>query len=403
MTNEAYIFDAIRTPRGKGKKSGSLYEVTPINLVTTLLSEMQRRHDLDTSQVDDIVLGCVTPVGEQGADIARTAALYADWDVDTPGVQINRFCASGLETVNMAASKVRSGWEDLVVAGGVESMSRVPLGSDGGAWILDPSVNLKTSFVPQGISADLIASIEGFKREDVDRFALQSQQRATYASQNGYFDNSVVPVKDQNGLPILEKDEYIRPDSTLEGLAGLNPAFQMMGDMGFDAVAMQKYPEVERINHVHTAGNSSGIVDGAALVLVGSKEKGEALGLKPRARVVSAALVGTEPTIMLVGPAPASKKALKIAGMQVEDIDLIEVNEAFAAVPMRFIREMDIQGVENLNVNGGAIAMGHPLGATGAMLLGTVLDELERIDAETALITLCVGGGMGIATIIERV
>jgi acetyl-CoA C-acetyltransferase len=400
---EAYIFDAIRTPRGKGKASGSLYEVTPIDLVAALMDEMQQRHDLDTSQVDDVMLGCVTPLGDQGADIARTAVLYAGWDVDVPGMQINRFCASGLETVNLAAMKVRSGWENLVVAGGVDSMSRVPMGSDGGAWVMDPKVNSKTNFVPQGVSADLIASLEGFSREDVDRFALQSQQRATFARENGRFHKSIVPVKDMNGLVILAEDELIRPSTTLEGLANLNPAFQMMGEMGFDAVAMQQYPEVERINHIHTAGNSSGIVDGAALVLVGSKEKGTAMGLKPRAKIKAAALVGTEPTIMLVGPGPASKKALKQAGMSVNDIDLFEVNEAFAAVVLRFMRDMGIEGYENLNVNGGAIAMGHPLGATGAMLLGTVLDELERLDLAAALITLCVGGGMGIATVIERV
>ncbi len=400
---EAYIFDALRTPRGKGKSSGSLYEVAPIDLVATLMRELQQRHDLDTSQVDDVVLGCVTPLGDQGADIARTAAIYADWDVDVPGVQLNRFCASGLEAVNMAAMKVRSGWEQLVVAGGVESMSRVPMGSDGGAWVMDPKVNSATHFVPQGISADLVASIEGFSREDVDCFALQSQQRAAFASANGRFQRSLVPVKDINGLVILDKDELIRPDTTLAGLGKLSPAFQMMGEMGFDAVAMQRYPEVERINHVHTAGNSSGIVDGAALVLVGRKKAGKALGLRPRAKIRAAALVGTEPTIMLVGPAPASKKALKQAGMSVKDIDLFEVNEAFAAVVLRFMREMGLEGSENVNVNGGAIAMGHPLGATGAMLLGTVLDELERLDLATALITLCVGGGMGIATIIERV
>jgi acetyl-CoA C-acetyltransferase len=403
MPTEAYVFDAIRTPRGRGKKSGALYEVTPIELVASLLIELQARCDLDTSQVDDIALGCVIPIGEQGADIARTAALYAGWHVDTPGMQINRFCASGLETVNLAASKVRSGWDDLIVAGGVEHMSRVPMGSDGGAWILDPRVNTKTHFVPQGISADLLATIEGYKRQDVDAFALRSQQQAAHASENGYFEKSIIPVKDKSGLPILEKDEHIRPDTTMEGLAALNPAFEMMGEMAFDAVALQRYPEVERIDHVHTAGNSSGIVDGAALVLVGSKEKGEALGLKPRARVVSIGLVGTEPTIMLIGPAPASKKALKKAGMTIKDIDLFEVNEAFAAVVLRFMREMGIDSLENLNVNGGAIAMGHPLGATGAFILNTALDELERSDLETALITLCVGGGMGIATIIERV
>lgn len=400
---EAYIFDALRTPRGKGKSSGSLYEVTPIDLVASLMREMQQRHNLDTSQVDDVVLGCVTPVGDQGADIARTAAIYADWDVDVPGMQINRFCASGLETVNMAAMKVRSGWEDMVVAGGVESMSRIPMGSDGGAWIADPKVNSKTNFIPQGVSADLIATIEGFSREEIDRFALQSQQRAAHATANGRFQKSLVPVTDLNGLPILTQDELIRPDTTLSGLGKLNPAFQMMGEMGFDAVAMQRYPEVARINHVHTAGNSSGIVDGAALVLVGSKEKGDALGLRPRAKIRAAALVGTEPTIMLVGPGPASQKALKQAGMTVQDIDLFEVNEAFAAVVLRFMRDMGLVDSENINVNGGAIAMGHPLGATGAMLLGTVLDELERLDLTTALITLCVGGGMGIATVLERI
>ena len=400
---EAYIFDAIRTPRGKGKASGSLYEVTPIDLVASLMKELERRHDLDTSQVDDVILGCVTPIGDQGADIARTAALYADWHVDVPGVQVNRFCASGLETVNTAAMKVRSGWEHLVVAGGVESMSRVPMGSDGGAWINDPKVSSATHFVPQGISADLIASLEGFSREALDQFALHSQQRAAFARENGRFQNSIIPVKDANGATILDHDELIRPSTTLEGLGSLKPAFKPLGDMGFDAIALQRYPEVAQINHVHTAGNSSGIVDGAALVLVGSKEKGEAMGLKPRAKVRAAALVGTEPTIMLVGPGPASKKALKQAGMTVNDIDLFEVNEAFAAVVLRFMRDMGIESTEKINVNGGAIAMGHPLGATGAMLLGTVLDELERQDLTTSLITLCVGGGMGIATIIERV
>lgn len=403
MTQDAYIFEAIRTPRGKGKKNGSLHEVTPVNLLATLMSELQQRTELDTSQVDDIVLGCVTPIGEQGGDIARSAALYAGWHVDTPGVQVNRFCASGLEAVNTAAMKIRSGWEQLVVAGGVESMSRVPMGSDGGAWFLDPQVSLKTGFVPQGIGADLIATMEGFTREDVDKFAVRSQQKAAAARDNGRFNRSLVPVRDQNGLIILEQDEYIRPETTVEGLGSLSPAFQMMGDMGYDAVALQKYPHVEKINHVHTAGNSSGIVDGAALVLLGSKEKGAELGLKPRGRVRAAALVGTEPTIMLVGPAPASQKALKLAGMTIKDIDLVEINEAFASVVLRFMREMGLEGAENVNVNGGAIALGHPLGATGAMLLGTVLDELERNDLNTALITLCVGGGMGIATIIERV
>ena len=404
MARDAYIFEAIRTPRGRGKTTGSLYEVKPIDLLTTLFAELRRRYELDTAQVDDVILGCVTPIGEQGGNIAKTAALYAGWDLSVPGVQINRFCASGLDAVNLAAMKVRAGWEDLVVAGGVESMSRVPMGSDGGAMMLDPAVSMQIGFVPQGIGADLIATIEGFSREDVDRYALCSQQRAAHARANGYF-KSIVPVHDQNGLVVLAEDEHIRPDTTLEALAALPPAFEMMGAMGFDDVALQKYVTVERINHVHTAGNSSGIVDGAALVLIGSKEKGEALGLKPRARIVSAALIGTEPTIMLTGPAPASKKALQKAGMTLDDIDLIEVNEAFAAVVLKFMRDMGLEdeGPERVNVNGGAIAMGHPLGATGAMLLGTALDELERRDLSTALITLCVGGGMGIATIIERV
>jgi acetyl-CoA C-acetyltransferase len=399
---EAYIFDAIRTPRGKGKRSGSLYEVKPIDLLHTLFTALQEKHDLDTSQVDDVVLGCVTPIGEQGADIAKAAALYAGWDESVPGVQINRFCASGLETVNMAAMKVRSGWEDLVVAGGVESMSRVPMGSDGGAMMTDPAVAGEVDFVPQGISADLIATLEGFSREDVDAFAVTSQERAARARERGYF-RSIVPVHDQNGLPVLMQDEHIRPGTTMDALAGLNPSFATMGAMGFDAMALQKYTRVERINHVHTAGNSSGIVDGAALVLVGSQEKGEALGLTPRARVAAAALTAMEPTIMLTGPGPASKKALQKAGMTIDDIDLIEVNEAFAAVVLRFLRDMGLDDLDRVNVNGGAIAMGHPLGATGAMLLGTALDELERRDLSTALITLCVGGGMGIATVIERV
>jgi acetyl-CoA C-acetyltransferase len=402
VTQEAFVFDAIRTPRGKGKKDGSLYEVRPIELLVTLFKALQARHDLDTSQVDDVVLGCVTPVGDQGADIARFAVLHADWDVNIPGMQINRFCASGLETVNLAAMKVRSGWEALIVAGGVESMSRIPMASDGGPGFLDPAVSLKGNFVPQGVSADLLATLEGFSRADVDTFAARSQKLAAQARANGYF-KSLVPVLDLNGVTILDHDEYIRPDSTVEVLGTLKPAFQMMGELGYDAVALQQYTEVERINHVHTAGNSSGIVDGAALVLVGTREKGAALGLKPRARIVAGALVGTDPTLMLVGPGPASKKALQLAGMTIKDIDLIEVNEAFAAVPLRFLREMGQDSLDNVNVNGGAIALGHPLGATGAMLLGAALDELERRDKATALITLCVGAGMGIATIIERV
>lgn len=405
MTREAYVYDAIRTPRGKGKANGSLHEVKPVDLVVTLMKEMQRRYELDTAQVEDVVLGCVTPIGDQGADIAKVAALYAGWDMEPAGVQINRFCASGLEAVNMAAMKVRSGWEELVVAGGVESMSRAPMGSDGGAWALDPAVNSATDFIPQGVGADLIATLEGYSREDVDRFALRSQRRATAAWENRYFQKSVIPVKDLNGLTVLDRDEFIRPDTTMEGLAKLSPSFGMMGEMGFDAVAQQKYPQVETIHHIHTPGNSSGIVDGASLVLVGSQEKGAALGLKPRARIRAAALVGTEPTIMLTGPGPATSKALKLAKMTIHDIDLMEVNEAFAAVVLRFLRDMKIEDKweDKVNVNGGAIAMGHPLGATGAMLLGTLLDELERRDLNTGLVTLCVGGGMGIATIIERV
>ncbi len=403
MPRDAYIFDAVRTPRGRGKKDGALHEVKPIDLLTTLLDELRARHDLDTAQVDDVILGCVTPLWDQGGNIARAAVLYAGWDVGIPGMQINRFCSSGLEAANLAAMKVRSGWDDLIVAGGVESMSRVPMGSDGGPLAYDPCVAGWVNFVPQGISADLIATLEGFTREEVDRYALESQRRAAHAQASGYFKKSVIPVRDHNGLTILEEDEYIRPDTTLEGLARLKPAFANLGELGFDAVAMLKYPQVERINHVHTAGNSSGIVDGAALVLIGSKEKSEVLGLKPRARFVSAALVGTEPTIMLTGPGPASKQALQRAGMTLDDIDLIEVNEAFAAVVLRFLRDMRLESTEKVNVNGGAIALGHPLGATGAMLLGTALDELERRNLTTALITLCIGGGMGIATIIERV
>jgi acetyl-CoA C-acetyltransferase len=403
MSQEAYVFDAIRTPRGKGKKNGSLHEVKPVDLVVTLMQELEQRHALNTAEVDDVVLGCVTPIGDQGADIAKVSAQVADWDVDVPGVQVNRFCASGLEAINIAAMKVRSGWEHLVVAGGVESMSRIPMGSDGGAWAMDPAINDKTSFVPQGVGADLIATLEGFSRNDVDAFALRSQQLAAEAWEHKRFARSVVPVKDLNGLTILDHDEFIRPGTTMEGLGGLRPSFAPMGEMGFDAVALQKYPEVESINHVHTAGNSSGIVDGAALALIGSREKGEALGLQPRARIRAAALVGTDPTIMLTGPAPATKKALKVAGMTIDDIDLMEVNEAFAAVVMRFVREMGLSDLERINVNGGSIAMGHPLGATGTILLATLIDELERRDLSTGLITLCVGGGMGIATIVERV
>ena len=399
---EALIFDAVRTPRGKGKKDGSLHEVTPVHLLANLLWALRDRNDLDTSQVDDVVLGCVTPVGEQGADIARTAVLYAGWDQSVPGVTQSRFCASGLESVNLAAMKVLSGQEDLVVAGGVESMSRWPMGMDGGAMAMDPRVNMEMGFAPQGIGADLIATLEGFSRADVDSFAVQSQQRAAAAQAAGHFDRSVVPVKDVNGLVVLDRDETIRGSTTVETLSGLKPSFASMGQMGFDATALRKYPTVEQINHVHHAGNSSGIVDGSALVLVGSREKGAELGLKPRAKIRSVAVTGTEPTIMLTGPGPASEKALKKAGMKASDIDLYEINEAFASVVLRAMRDLGIDDA-NVNVNGGAIAMGHPLGATGAILLGTLVDELERQDKSTGLITLCVGGGMGIATVIERV
>ena len=398
---EAMVFDAIRTPRGRGKSSGSLHEVKPITLLTGVLKELQRRHNLDTSQVDDVVMGCVTPVGEQGSCIAKTAALAAGWDFRASGVQLNRFCASGLEAVNMAAQKVRSGWEDLVVAGGVESMSRVPLGTDRGPWACDPETAFDTAFIPQGISADLIATLEGFTREQVDAYAMRSQQRAGAARDTGRFKRSVVPVEDALGDVILDHDEFIRPQTTMEGLAALKTSFDKMGEMGFDAVAIQRYPQVERIKHVHTPGNSSGIVDGAAAVLIGTEEKGRQLGLTPRARIVSVALSGADPTIMLTGPMPAARKALAKAKMQIEQIDLFEVNEAFAVVPMKFMKEMNVPD-EIVNVNGGSIAMGHPLGATGAMILGTLIDELERRKLRFGLATLCVGGGMGIATIVER-
>ena len=399
---EAFVFDAIRTPRGKGKKDGSLYEVKPINLLASLLTDLQKRHQFDTAQVDDIVMGLVSPVGEQGSVLPKVAALKAGWDFQCAGVQINRFCASGLEAVNMAAQKVRSGWEDLVVAGGVESMSRVPIGSDGGAWAQDPETNLQTAFVPQGIGADLIATLEGFSRHDVDAFAMESQRRASHAQAQGYFDRSVLPVKDALGNVILAKDEFIKPHTTLEGLAGLKPAFDQMGAMGFDQVALTRYPQVERIHHVHHAGNSSGIVDGAAAVLVGSEAAAKAHGLTPRARIVATALSGADPTIMLTGPMPAARKALAKAGLRIDQMDLIEVNEAFAAVVMRFMKEMKVPH-DKVNVNGGAIAMGHPLGATGAMILGTLIDELHRRKLRYGLATLCVGGGMGIATIVERI
>ncbi len=398
---EAMIFDAVRTPRGKGKKDGALHSVKPVNLMAGLLRAIQQRNDLDTTQVDDIVLGCVTPVGDQGADIAKTAALVADWDEQVAGQQINRFCASGLEAVNIGAMKVRSGFEDLVLVGGVESMSRVPMGSDGGAWAMDPETNLHTQFVPQGIGADLIATLEGFSRQDVDAFALRSQQKAARARAEQRFARTLVPVTDQNGIVLLDNDEFIRADSTLEGLGALKPSFEMMGQMGFDATALRKYSYLERIEHVHTPGNSSGIVDGAAAMLIGSEAKGRELGLKARGRIVATAVTGSDPTIMLTGPAPATRKALAKAGLRVEDIDLFEVNEAFASVVMRFMREMGVSE-DRVNVNGGSIAMGHPLGATGCIILATLLDELERRQSRYGLATLCVGGGMGIATIIER-
>jgi acetyl-CoA C-acetyltransferase len=398
----AMVFDAVRTPRGKGKKDGSLHSVKPVDLLGGLLNQLQARHGFDTAQVDDVVMGCVSPVGEQGSVLPKTALLKAGWDVRVSGVQINRFCASGLEAVNLGAQKVASGWEDLVIAGGVESMSRVPMGSDGGAWAQDPATNAATGFTPQGIGADLIATMSGWGREDVDRFALTSQQRAATAQAEGRFDRSVLPVLDEIGMPVLERDEFIKPRTTMEALASLRASFDDMGKMGFDAVALSRYPQVERIHHVHTAGNSSGIVDGAAAVIIGSEAKGKSMGLTPRGRIVATALSGADPTIMLTGPMPAARKVLAKAGLTVDDIDLFEVNEAFAAVPMRFMQEMHVPH-EKVNVNGGSIALGHPLGATGAMLVGTLLDELERRKLKRGLITLCVGGGMGIATIIERV
>lgn len=398
---QALIFDALRTPRGKGKADGALHSVKPVNLVAGLLTALQQRTALDTSQVDDVVLGCVTPIGDQGSDIAKTAVQVADWDVSVAGVQINRFCASGLEAVNLGAMKVRSGFEDMVVVGGVESMSRVPMGSDGGAWALDPQTNLHSHFTPQGVGADLIATLEGFSRQDVDAYALHSQQKAARARADGSFNKSLVPVQDQNGIILLDHDEFIRADSTLEGLGKLKPSFEMIGQMGFDATALRVYSHVERINHVHTPGNSSGIVDGAALMLIGTEAKGRALGLQPRARIVATAVTSTDPTIMLTGPAPATRKALAKAGLRVEDIDLFEVNEAFASVVLKFIKDMAVDP-DKVNVNGGSIAMGHPLGATGCAILGTLLDELETRRLRYGLATLCVGGGMGIATIIER-
>ncbi len=401
---EALVFDAIRTPRGKGKVGGSLHGTKPVDLVVGLMHEtLVRNEKLDPNRVDDVVLGCVSPVGDQGADIAKTAAIKAGLPDTVAGVQVNRFCASGLEAVNIAAQKVASGWEDLVFAGGVESMSRVPMGSDGGAWAMDPETNYDTSFIPQGVSADLIATLEEFSREDVDAYAAQSQERAWNAQQEGRFENTVVPVKDINDNVVLDHDEFIRPGTTVETLGGLKPSFAAIGEMGgFDAVALQKYHWVEKIEHVHTPGNSSGIVDGASLVTIGNERTGEELGMKPKARILATALSGADPTIMLTGPAPASKKALAKAGLTVEDLDLVEINEAFAAVVLRFVKDMGLE-MEKVNVNGGAIAMGHPLGATGGMILGTLIEELHRTGGRYGLATLCVGGGMGIATVVEAI
>jgi acetyl-CoA C-acetyltransferase len=403
MTHMAYIYDHVRTPRGRGRSEGSLHAVTPVNLAAQALAALAGRSSLDTALLDDVVLGCVTPIGEQGADIARTAALRAGFAETVPGKQLNRFCASGLEAVNSAAAQVMSGQSDLVIGGGVESMSRVPLGSDGGAWPIDPAVAYPLYFVPQGISADLIATIDGYSREQVDAYALESQRRAAQAWREGWFARSVVPVRDLLGQVLLDRDEHMRPQTTAADLAGLKPSFLAAGEQGgFDAVALQRYPQIEGIRHVHTAGNSSGIVDGAAAVLVGARGMARKLGLAPRARIRAFASIGSEPTIMLTGPAAASRKALRRARMNAGDIDLWEINEAFAAVVLRYQRDMQLDPAR-VNVAGGAIAMGHPLGATGAIVLGTVLDELERRDLSTALVTLCIGAGMGTATIIERV
>ena len=401
---EAYVFDAVRTPRGKGKNTGAIHEVTALSLATQALQAIRDRNNLDTSKVDDVYLGCVSPVGEQGSDIARIAVLNADYAQTVAGVQVDRFCASGLEACNIAAAKVKSGEADMAIGGGVESMSRVPMGSNGGAWASDPTIAMKTYFTPQGVGADLIATKYGFSRDDVDAYAVQSQQRAAKAWKEGRFKKSIVPVKDQLGVTLLDHDEHMRPDTTMQSLASLEPSFTMQGEVmpGFDGVIQQRYPEVEKVRHVHHAGNSSGIVDGAAAVLIGTKEMGEALGLKPRAKILGGASIGSEPAIMLTGPEFVTRKLLTKLGMTTKDIDLWELNEAFAAVVLRWVQALDLD-MNKVNVNGGAIAMGHPLGATGAMILGTMLDELERTDKERALITLCVGAGMGTATVIERV
>jgi acetyl-CoA C-acetyltransferase len=400
---DAFIYDHVRSPRGRGRPNGSLHEVTPIDLASQVLASLRDRNELDTGKLDDVILGCATPVGEQGAVIPRAAVLNAGYDQTVPGKQLNRFCASGLEAVNSAAAQIMSGQSDMTIGGGIECMSRVSMGSDSGAMHADPAIAYKTYFAPQGIGADLIASLNGFSREDVDAYAVESQRRAANAWDNGYFDNSVIPIKDHIGMTLLDKDEHMRPGTSMDDLAGLKAAFEIMGDQaGFDSVALQKYPELEAINHVHTGGNSSGIVDGSAAMLLGSKEIGDSLGLKPRAKIVGFSSIGTDPTIMLTGPTPSAEKVLARCGMTTDDIDLFELNEAFASVVMLFMKKLDIPH-DKINVNGGAIAMGHPLGATGTMILGTVLDELERRDLNTALINLCIGGGMGTATIIERV
>ena len=401
MTHSAYIYDAIRTPRSKGKKDGALHEVKPIELGAGLLTALQQRNDLDTAYVDDVLMGCVSPVGEQGSDIAKMIAQRAGWDESVAGVQLNRFCASGLEAVNTGAQKIASGWEQLVVAGGVECMSRVPMGSDGGAWVSDAAFSIDTSFVPQGIGADTIATLDGYSREDVDAYALESQRRAAHARDNGYFDRSVVPVLDRNGFSILQHDDFIKPQSSMEGLGALRASFDQMGSMGFDAMMIKKYNTLDRIDHVHTPGNSSGIVDGASAVLIGSARAGRDLGLTARGRIVAGAILASDPIIMLTAPGPSAVKCLQTAGLTENDIDLWEINEAFAAVAMRYMRDLDIDHSVT-NVNGGSIAMGHPLGATGAMLLSSMLDELERRELRRGMLSLCVGGGMGISCIIER-
>ncbi len=402
MSNTAYIYDAVRTPRSKGKTDGTLHEVKPIDLGAGLFRELQQRNDLDTSYVDDVIMGCVSPVGEQGSDIAKMIVQNAGWDESVAGVQLNRFCASGLEAVNSAAAKVASGWDNLIVAGGIECMSRVPMGSDGGAMAGDAAFAIKSGFVPQGIGADTIATIDGYSREDVDAYALESQKRAANARDNGWFDSAVVPVRDKNGVIILERDDFIKAESTMQGLGGLRASFEEMGKYGFDDIILKKYNTLERINHVHTPGNSSGIVDGASAVLIGSEQAGRDLSMKPRAKVRATAIISSDPIIMLAGPGPSAKKALKAAGMSKDDIDLWEINEAFASVAMRYMRDLDISH-DITNVVGGSIAMGHPLGATGGCIIGSMLNELERRDLSTGMLSLCVGGGMGISCIIERV